>query len=212
MRMPAFASRVSFVSSATLALVLSACGASSVSGTAPRTSESSGSQSATSKEETAAADAPKAEEARPSTSFSVSDVAIVPAKIADMPKAQPKPWIETPGFEQVLGRSWVPGYKVMLKVPNQPTGSYVQFVLDGRPVEPVKSFQGGVKLTDLAGPDGLADGEHVLSAHVCLPNRQSVKTPGGISVHRFWIGQKTPGTYQSSAPMIVLGGPYGHYS
>jgi hypothetical protein len=84
--------------------------------------------------------------------------------------------------------------------------------MDGRPSEPVKTFRGGIKLTDLAGPDGLGEGEHVLSAHVCLPNRQSVKVPGGISVHRFWIGKKTPGTYESSAPMLVLGGPYGHYS
>jgi len=45
------------------------------------------------------------------------------------------------------------------------------------PSKPVKSFQGGIKLTELAGPDGLADGEHVLSAHVCLSNRQSVKSP-----------------------------------
>ena len=184
-----------------------------MSGPAPRTSEPSGAQPATSSEGAAPADtAPKAEEARPSTSWTVSDVAIVPAKIADVPKPSPKPWIETPGFEQVLGRDWVPGYKVMLKVPYQPSGSYVQLVMDGRPIEPVKSFQGGIKLTDLAGPDGLADGEHVLSAHVCLSNRQSVKVPGGISVHRFWIGKKTPGSYQSSAPMLVLGGPYGHYS
>jgi len=124
----------------------------------------------------------------------------------------PKPWIETPGFEQVLGKDWVPGYKVMLKVPNQPAGSYVQLVLDGRPVDPVTSFRGGLKLTDLAGPDGIVEGEHVLAAFVCLSNRQSVKAPGGISVHRFWVGKKTEGTYQSSAPMIVLGSPYGHYS
>jgi len=88
----------------------------------------------------------------------------------------------------------------------------VQFVMDGRPSEPVKAFRGGIKLTDLAGPDGLAEGEHVLSAHVCLPNRQSVKVPGGISVHRFWIGKKTQGMYESTAPMLVLGGPFGRYS
>jgi hypothetical protein len=150
--------------------------------------------------------------AAPGSNYVVSDVAIVPAKTSDLPKQLPKPWIETPGFEQVLGTDWIAGYKVMLKVPNQPPGSYVQLVLDGRPVEPVTSFRGGIKLTDLAGPDGITEGEHVLSAHVCLPNRQSVKVPGGISVHRFWVGKKTPGTYQSSAPMIVLGRPYGHYS
>jgi hypothetical protein len=150
--------------------------------------------------------------ALPSSSYTVSDVAIVPAKTADLPKALPKPWIETPGFEQVLGKDWVPGYKVMLKVPNQPPGSYVQFVMDGRPSEPIKAFRGGIKLTDLAGPDGLDEGEHVLSAHVCLPNRQSVKVPGGISVHRFWVGKKTQGAYESSKPMLVLGGPYGRYS
>jgi hypothetical protein len=150
--------------------------------------------------------------ALPSPSYTVSDVAIVPAKTADPPKALPKPWIETPGFEQVLGKDWVPGYKVMLKVPNQPPGSYVQFVMDGRPSEPIKAFRGGIKLTDLAGPDGLGEGEHVLSAHVCLPNRQSVKVPGGISVHRFWVGKKTEGIYESTKPMIVLGGPYGRYS
>ena len=150
--------------------------------------------------------------AAPSPSYMVSDVAIVPAKTSELPKPAPKPWIETPGFEQVLGKEWVPGYKVMLKVPNQPAGSYVQLVLDGRPAEPVTSFRGGLKLTDLAGPDGLAEGEHILSAHVCLPNHQSVKAAGGISVHRFWIGKKTAGTYQSSAPMLILGGPFGRYS
>src|SRR5262249_29257832 len=130
--------------------------------------------------------------ATPSSTFSVSDIAIVPAKTSDAPKAAPKPWIETPGLEQVAGNEWGAGDKVMLGVRNQPPGSYVQFVMDGRPSEPVKTFRGGIKLTDLAGPDGLGEGEHVLSAHVCLPNRQSVKVPGGISVHRFWIGKKTP--------------------
>ncbi len=129
-----------------------------------------------------------------------------------MPKPSPKPWIETPGFEQVLGKDWVAGYKVMLKVPNQPAGSYVQLVLDGRPFDPVTNYRGGLKLTDVAGPDGITEGEHVLAAFVCLSNRQSVKAPGGISVHRFWVGKKTEGTYQGSAPMIVLGSPYGHYS
>src|SRR6185295_5088625 len=131
--------------------------------------------------------------AAPSTSYTVSDIAIVPVRTSDLPKPLPKPWIETPGFEQVLGRDWVPGYKVLFKVPNQPAGSYVQFVLDGRPVDPVTTFRGGISLTSLAGPDGMSDGEHVLSAHVCLSNHQSVKAPGGISVHRFWIGKKTAG-------------------
>jgi hypothetical protein len=148
----------------------------------------------------------------PGSSYTVSDVAIVPAKISDVPKPSPKPWIETPGFEQVLGKDWVPGYKVLLKVPNQPSGSYVQLVLDGRPIDTVTNFRGGIKLTDLAGPEGLSEGEHVLVAYVCLSNRQSVKAPGGISVHRFWIGKKTDGAYQSTAPMLVLGGPYGKYS
>ncbi len=211
--MPVSQLRVWFSSATTLSLALTACGGPAVSASAPRTSEASSAQHPTS-----AAANPSAEgasggaEGRPSTSFTVSDVAIVPARTTDVPKPSPKPWIETPGFEQVLGKDWVPGYKVMLKVPNQPAGSYVQLVLDGRPVEPVTVFRGGLKLTDLAGPDGLSEGEHVLSAHVCMSNRQSVKTPGGISVHRFWSGKKTPGTYQSTGAMIVLGGPYGHYS
>jgi hypothetical protein len=196
-------------------LALAACGGSSVNGPAARTSEGAAAQSAQSAAPGAGTDAHPTsggEEARASTSWTVSDVAIVPARTSDAPKPLPKPWIETPGFEQVLGHDWVAGYKVMMKVPNQPPGSYVQLVLDGRPVDPITSYRGGIKLTDLAGPDGIADGEHVLSAHVCLSNRQSVKAPGGISVHRFWIGKKTAGAYQSSAPMIVLGSPFGHYS
>src|SRR5438270_709170 len=69
---------------------------------------------------------------------------------------------------------------------------------------------GGSSVT--APPSRISDGEHVLVAYVCLSNRQSVKVPGGISVHRFWIGKKTDGAYQSTAPMLVLGGPYGKYS
>jgi hypothetical protein len=204
-------SRDARISSALLAsFVIAACGGSSLSAPAARTSEAVGTQAPTTSE--SAAEGAGDGQARPSTSFTVSDIAIVPARTTDLPKPSPKPWIETPGFEQVLGKDWVAGYKVMLKVPNQPSGSYVQLVLDGRPFDPVTSYRGGVKLLDIAGPDGLSEGEHVLSAHVCLSNRQSVKAPGGISVHRFWVGKKTPGTYQSSAPMLVLGGPYGSYS
>jgi hypothetical protein len=196
-----------------LLVALAGCGGASASAPSTRTSEVA-SQPATSGAADPSQTSAGGEESRvaPGSNYTVSDVAIVPAKIADLPKVSPKPWIETPGFEQVLGKEWVPGYKVMLKVPNQPPGSYVQFVMDGRPSDPIKAFRGGIKLADLAGPDGLSEGEHVLSAHVCLPNRQSVKTPGGISVHRFWIGKKTPGQYESTKPMLVLGGPFGRYS
>ncbi len=204
-------SRVWASSVACLPLFLAACGGSSVPLPPARTSEGAPSASAApGSSETSPTFAGQGDRAAPS--YTVSDVAIVPAKISDVPKPSPKPWIETPGFEQVLGKDWVPGYKVLLKVPNQPPGSYVQLVLDGKPVEPLTSFRGGIKLTDLAGPEGLSEGEHVLVAFVCLSNRQSVKAPGGISVHRFWIGKKTDGAYQSTAPMLVLGGPYGKYS
>ncbi len=197
-------------SALSLSFALAACGGASVSGPAPVSSQPATNGASDPSSESGPTSASQG--TQPSSSYTVSDIAIVPAKTSDLPRLAPKPWIETPGFEQVLGKDWVPGYKVMLKVPNQPPGSYVQFVMDGRPSEPVKTYRGGIKLTDLAGPDGLEEGEHVLSAHVCLPNRQSVKVPGGISVHRFWIGKKSQGKYESTKPMIVLGGPFGHYS
>jgi hypothetical protein len=131
-----------------------------------------------------------------------------------MPKAMPKPWIESPGFEQYLPREYIPSYRVAMKVGNwdsQPSGSYVQFVLDGRPVHPVTEFKGGVKLTDIGGPDGLGDGEHVLAAYVSRANHESIKGDKGISVHRFWVGKKTPGVYRGTAPMLVVAGPEGAY-
>lgn len=198
-----------------LQLTLAACGSSSISAPPARTSDPTPSKAAATSGGSSEGSSPSLGQeghVAPGSSYTVSDIAIVPAKTSDVPKPSPKPWIETPGFEQVLGKDWVPGYKVMLKVPNQPQGSYVQLVLDGRPVEPVTTFRGGIKLTDLAGPEGLSEGEHVLVAFVCLSNRQSVKAPGGISVHRFWIGKKTDGAYQSTAPMLVLGGPFGKYS
>jgi hypothetical protein len=207
--MPVRLAAVCLSSAVGLSVVLAACGGASVSSPAARTSEPA-SPPATNEPSSEPGGASGG--GAPGSNYVVSDIAIVPAKTSDVPKASPKPWIETPGFEQVLGKDWVAGYKVMIKVPNQPAGSYVQFVMDGRPSEPVKNFRGGIKLTDLAGPDGIAEGEHILSAHVCLPNRQSVKVAGGISVHRFWVGKKTPGTYESAAPMLVLGGPFGHYS
>ncbi|HKQ70206.1 MAG TPA: hypothetical protein VJT73_12745 [Polyangiaceae bacterium] len=155
-----------------------------------------------------------APKAPPASSYTVSDVAIVPARTSDAPRKMPKPWIETPGFEQVLGKDWVAAYKVILKVPGweaAPSGSFIQFVLDGRPATPKPSFQGGIKLTDLAGDD-LGEGEHVLAAYVCRPNHESIKGADGISVHRFWIGKKTPGEYKSTAPMLVLGAPFGSYA
>src|SRR5690349_21338020 len=119
--------RAWLASAATLSLAVASCGGSAASAPASRTSESAGAQPATS----GAAD-PSVEGvatsggATPGSNYVVSDVAIVPARTSDLPKPLPKPWIETPGFEQVLGKDWVAGYKVMLKVPNQPPGSYVQ--------------------------------------------------------------------------------------
>jgi hypothetical protein len=214
--MPVSSLRVWVSSAIGLPLAVAACAASTASAPGARTSETSSQSSPSDSAKATLANAPTSAgeegQPRPSSSYTVSDIAIVPVKTSDPPKPLPKPWIETPGFEQVLGRDWVPGYKVLFKVPNQPAGSYVQFVLDGRPVDPATTSRGGISLTSLAGPDGLSDGEHVLSAHVCTSNGQSVKAPGGISVHRFWIGKKTPGAYQSSAPMLVLGAPFGHYS
>src|SRR5258708_7961722 len=150
-------------STVVLSFVVASCGASSVSAPAARSAEPAASLSGSTDPAEHGSSGPPAGTA-PSSSYTVSDVAIVPARTSDVPKPSPKPWIETPGFEQVLGKDWVPGYKVMLKVPNQPAGSYVQLVLDGRPVDPVTSFRGGLKLTDLAGPHRIGEGERILAA------------------------------------------------
>src|SRR5258708_38689333 len=147
-------------STVVLSFVVASCGASSVWARAARSAEPAASLSGSTDPAEHGSSGPPAGTA-PSSSYTVSDVAIVPARTSDVPKPSPKPWIETPGFEQVLGKDWVPGYKVLLKVPNQPPGSYVQLVLDGKPVEPVTSFRGGIKLTDPAVPAGLSQADAV---------------------------------------------------
>lgn len=159
--------------------------------------------------ETQAKDQPSA------PSFTLLDVNFVPAKVSDTPKKTPRPWIETPGFDQFVAREWVAGYKVMMKVPNwdqAPAGSYLQFVFDGRALDPITDFKNGVKLLDLVGgEEALADGEHVLAAYVSRPNHEAIKGPAGVSVHRFWIGKHAPDTYNARDPMLILGSPAGVY-
>src|SRR3954453_17195538 len=159
----------SVVCSFVLSLDVGGCGGQSLSAAAAPTSEPAGAQAPTS---AAGGAPPPAAENKPngevpgSSAYTVSDIAIVPAHPTDLPNPVPKPWIETPGFEQVLGKDWVPAYKVLLKLTNwnqPPAGSYVQFLFDVRPLAPM-TYRGGINPPDLAAPDGLAEGEHVLAA------------------------------------------------
>ena len=206
---------VSILTALAVAHGLGACGGQSGAVPAAPTSEARVSPpvAASSSAAAAASAAPSSTQATPT--WTMPDVNFVPARISETPKKIPRPWIETPGFDQLVARDWVPAYKIMMKVPNweqAPPGSYLQFVLDGRPLPAVTDFRGGIKLLDLVGPEGIADGEHVLAAYACRPNHESLKGPDGISAHRFWIGKKAPDTYKGTAPMLVLGRPHGEYS
>src|SRR5882724_9409514 len=88
-----------------LSFVVLSCGASSASAPAARSADPATSPSGSTDPAEHGAAGPAAG-TPPSSSYTVSDVAIVPARTSDVPKPSPKPWIETPGFEQVLGKDW----------------------------------------------------------------------------------------------------------
>jgi hypothetical protein len=219
-RMPLHFARVSVRSLVpVVACVLGACSGQSVPNAATPTPEHTKAPAAAASAtqapgESADQEAPAAAQ-QPTPSFTLLDVNFVPAKVSDSPKKTPRPWIETPGFDQFVAREWIPGYKVIVKVPNweqAPPGSYLQFLFDGRPLEPITDFKNGLKLLDLVGgEDALGDGEHILAAYVARPNHESIKGPSGVSVHRFWVGKRAPDTYNSREPMLILGSPFGVY-
>jgi hypothetical protein len=144
------------------------------------------------------------------------DVDFVEAKVAPNPATVPKVSIDVPGYDQFIPSSLLDATKVRFKVKNwsdMPEGSYIQFILDNRPYRPVAGPSENVMLKDLAGPNGLQEGEHIIAAYVSRKNQESVKADAAIAVRRFFFGKRSPGGWNvSKGPLLIVGSPHSTYS
>jgi hypothetical protein len=201
-----FSSRARFISlSLTLAVALGACGGSETPAETPAPPVSSAPPP---KEE------PKPVEVKPEEPK--YDVDFVEAKQSPRLDKAPRVTIDVPGFNQFLPASLVKVTRVRYKVQGwkeAPEGSYVQFVLDGKPFRPVTDPTEKVMLPDIAGTEDMAEGEHIIAAFVNRKNHESIKSERGIAVRRFYVGKRSKGGWDSNKdPLIVVGSPHGEYS
>lgn len=143
------------------------------------------------------------------------DVDFVEAKESPAVDKPPRVSIDVPGFNQFLPASLVPNTRIRFKVQgfaDAPEGSYVQFVLDGKPFRPVTDPKEQIMLSELAGPEELAEGEHIIAAFVNRPNHESIKSERGVAVRRFFVGKRAAGGWDSNKdPLLVVGSPHGTY-
>lgn len=153
--------------------------------------------------------------AEPAAEPHKSKADLVEGKNTANPGKLPRVSITAPGNDQRIASHYAQGYKVRYRVQNwqaMPEGSYLQFVLDGVPCEPIPDPKKSIELRTLAGGKDIAEGEHVLTAYVARKNHESIKADGAVSVRRFWIGKKTESAWNSSRDaMLVLGRPHGTY-
>lgn len=144
------------------------------------------------------------------------DVDFVEAKQSQRLDKAPRVSIDVPGYNQFLPASLVKATRVRYKVQGWnevPEGSYVQFVLDGKPFRPVKDPSEKIMLTDIAGTEEMEEGEHILAAFVNRPNHEAIKAERGIAVRRFFVGKREKGGWDSNRdPLLVVGSPHGTYS
>ena len=150
----------------------------------------------------------------PPSSNKAYDVDFVEAKMATPPEKAPRISVDVPGIEQVIPVAQLPSVRVRFKVKDTeklPPNWYVQFVLDGQYSEPVLSPTQPVMLTELAGPGGLKEGQHIIAAAVCLENNECIKSEKSITVHKFFVGKKSSGGWSRNDPLLVVTSPGGTY-
>lgn len=154
---------------------------------------------------------PAEPEAKPEPEkFDVDFVEAKPSAAVDKP---PRVTIDVPGFNQFLPASLVANTRIRFKVQgfsDAPEGSYLQFILDNKPFRPVTDPNEKIMLTDLAGAEGLADGEHIIAAFMSYPTHEAIKSEKGIAVRRFMVGKRSDGGWDSNrSPLLLLASPHG---
>jgi hypothetical protein len=136
--------------------------------------------------------------------------------VASPDPAAPTPTVKivAPTKGQVIPSAKAADFEVKLDVKNWKTAkgdSHVHLILDGKPYHPVFDTKAPVKLSELAGSDPLADGQHVLVAFPSRANHESVKTAGGFAVTEFWVGKKGDKAQDVGKPLLVYSRPKGEY-
>ena len=123
--------------------------------------------------------------------------------------------ITAPSKDQVLDAKAAPDFAVKLDVKNWQTAkgsSHVHLILDNKPYKPIYDTKEAVKLSELAGPDGLAEGMHVLVAFPSRANHESVKTKDALFMTTFWVGKKGTTADPTKKPMLIYSRPKGDYN
>jgi hypothetical protein len=132
--------------------------------------------------------------------------------------APPLPTVKilAPAKGQVIPTAKAADTQVKLDVLHWKTAkgdAHVHLILDNKPYKPIYDPKGEVvKLSDLAGNEGLAEGQHVLVAFPSRATHESVKTPGALAITEFWVGKKGEKAQDIAKPLLIYSRPKGAYT
>lgn len=133
-----------------------------------------------------------------------------PDPTAPLPTVQ----ITTPAKGQVVAADKANDFAVKLNVKNWQTAtgsSHVHLILDNKPYKAIYDTKAPVKLSELAGGEALAEGQHVLVAFPSRANHESVKTKGALAITEFYVGKKGTPSVDLKKPLLVYSRPKGDY-
>jgi hypothetical protein len=122
--------------------------------------------------------------------------------------------IAAPYSGQVVPSAKAASLEVKLDVKNWKTAqgdAHVHLILDDKPYKAIYDTKAPVKLSELAGGDALADGQHILVAFPSRANHESVKTKGALAITEFWVGKRGPRAQDPTKPMLIYSRPKGEY-
>jgi hypothetical protein len=122
--------------------------------------------------------------------------------------------ITQPAKDQVIPADKANAFDVKLDVKNWQTATgsqHVHLILDNKPYKAIYDPKQPVKLSELAGGEAIAEGQHVLVAFPSRANHESVKTKDAMSIVQFWVGKKGEAKTDTKKPMLVYSRPKGEY-
>ncbi len=143
----------------------------------------------------------------PAPTLTVGEAAADPA--APLPTVR----ITAPSKDQLI-KDNANEFAVKLDVKNWKTAegdAHVHLILDNKPYKAIYDTKAPVKLSELAGGEAIAEGEHILVAFPSRKTHESVKTKGALFAVRFFVGKKDPKTDLAKAPTLIYSRPKGEY-
>lgn len=160
-----------------------------------------------------------------------ADAPAPPAKMAPLeiramtPPAEPNPLpavtITSPKANESVPAAKAGDFEVKVAIKDWPLnkeakeGPHIHVILDDRPYFALRDPAGKVKLSEVAGDQPIAEGEHVLIAFPSVEKHISIKPAGGkkpFSAVVFWVGKAGKATWKPTDPTLVYSRPKGEYA